>query len=155
MLQCFFFFSDCRCHSCGFWSFAFTKWPDKHRFKHFHRNGDLNQRRYTLKLGLWVESFFFQMLPLGVITVSRPPSLPHLSSSSFFNILWPICLPSVLCTSPNCLNLTSPAVPLMYSFLIPSILVTPKENLSTFSSASFLQTKTSEQVSLVVLVGTS
>lgn len=29
--------------SCSFWSFAFTKWPDVHWFKHFHGNSNLHQ----------------------------------------------------------------------------------------------------------------
>ncbi|KAF7650345.1 hypothetical protein LDENG_00127500, partial [Lucifuga dentata] len=80
-------------------------------------------------------------LPLGL-----------LPGSSNLSILLPICSLSLLCTCPNHLSLASLtlspkhltcAVPLMYSFLILSIFVTPKENLSilvstTSSSASCL-----------------
>ncbi|KAF7645082.1 hypothetical protein LDENG_00210390 [Lucifuga dentata] len=73
-------------------------------------------------------------LPLGL-----------LPGSSNLSILLPICSLSLLCTCPNHLSLASLtlspkhltcAVPLMYSFLILSILVTPKENLSILVSAT-------------------
>uniref|UniRef100_A0A8C4N0J5 Uncharacterized protein n=1 Tax=Eptatretus burgeri TaxID=7764 RepID=A0A8C4N0J5_EPTBU len=68
-----------------------------------------------------------------------------LPGGSIFNILLPIYSVSLLCTCPNHLNLASLtlspnhptcAVPLIYSFLILSILVTPNENRSIFNSAT-------------------
>uniref|UniRef100_A0A8C4Q084 Uncharacterized protein n=1 Tax=Eptatretus burgeri TaxID=7764 RepID=A0A8C4Q084_EPTBU len=62
---------------------------------------------------------------------------------SILSILVPIYSASLLCTRPNHLNLASLtlspsrptcAVPLIYSFLILSILVTPNENRSIFNS---------------------
>ena len=68
-----------------------------------------------------------------------------LPGSSISSILLPMYPLSLLCTCPNHLNLAflafSPSlhvwvVPLMILFLILSILVTPKENLTFFSSAT-------------------
>ncbi|KAF7688101.1 hypothetical protein HF521_014107, partial [Silurus meridionalis] len=64
---------------------------------------------------------------------------------SILSILLPIHPMSLLCTCPNHLNLASLtlspkrptcAVPLINSFLILPILITPKENLNIFSSAT-------------------
>uniref|UniRef100_A0A3P8WWC6 Protease associated domain containing 1 n=1 Tax=Cynoglossus semilaevis TaxID=244447 RepID=A0A3P8WWC6_CYNSE len=80
-----------------------------------------------------------------------------LPGSSISNILLPMYPLSLLCTCPNHLNLASLAfspnlpvcvVPLMTSFLILSILVTPKENLSIFISS------TSSSTSCLLLIAT-
>uniref|UniRef100_A0A3P8VTU0 Anion exchange protein n=1 Tax=Cynoglossus semilaevis TaxID=244447 RepID=A0A3P8VTU0_CYNSE len=77
---------------------------------------------------------------------SAPGEQPKfLGVSSISNILLPMYPLSLLCTCPNHLNLASLAfspnlpvcvVPLMTSFLILSILVSPKENLSIFNSVT-------------------
>ncbi|XP_054648940.1 uncharacterized protein LOC129190355 [Dunckerocampus dactyliophorus] len=85
-------------------------------------------------------------LPLGL-----------LPGSSKLSILLPIYSLSLLWTCPNHLSLASLtlspkpltcAVPLMYSFLILSFLVTPRENLSIFISA------TSSSVSCLFFIDT-
>lgn len=90
--------------------------------------------------------FSFCISFLGVAALSPPPSksvfcilCPH------SNILLPIFPVPLLCTGPShlrlaCLTLSPSrltcAVPLVTSLLILSVLVTPKENLSIFSSAT-------------------
>ena len=80
--------------------------------------------------------------------IDKPPSRPSpfpLSGSSIVSILLPIYPASFLSTCPNHLSLASRtfspnrptrALPLMYSFLILFILVTPNKNFSVFNSAT-------------------
>ena len=75
---------------------------------------------------------FFRLLPFFS---SKPPS----------SILFYLCLPSITCTCQNHLNLASLTLsrvaltwadPLIYSFSVLSISITPKEDFNNFISAT-------------------